>query len=410
MRLLSTESARKTLNAHLHDDPDRFALINAGRDDIPVRALAEQIACRRKAAAKLPFLADTGFLYDNVGLQQCSGEPTARYHATLLDGTRILDLTGGLGIDTVFFARRFAEVHYCERDPSLLALFRANRRALGIDNVVVHGGDGLDVLSRFPEGYFDWVYADPSRRDEHGRHVMLQRCTPNIVEARPVLTRCTPRLCVKASPLLEPSSLAADFPGIEQARFISVAGECRELLLVARLNEGGGRLGTFAVLLDSNGRAAFEVSDGEATERCGITETIGPVICDPDPAIHRAGLWRQVGARFGLESVNRTTGLLTGERVHDGFPGRAFAVTSVLVWRRMAVRRYLQEHGVTRATIGCRDFPMRPDELRAMLGLAEGGCDALLFTRNSRGRKICIHCAGGTAGGNREHERATGES
>lgn len=410
VRLLNTEAARAALTDHLSDDPDRFALVNAGRDDIPVRAIAEQIACRRKAAAKLPFLAGTEFLYDSLGLQQCSGEAAARYRATLLGGNRLLDLTGGLGIDTLFLSRRFAEVHYCERDPSLLALFEANRRTLGIDNVVVHRGDGVEALSRFPEKYFDWVYADPSRRDDHGRHVVLQRCAPNIIDAMSVLATRARRLCIKASPLLEPSALAGDLPGIEWARFISAGGECRELVLLIGTDGQRHAMRTAAVILDSDGRAVFEVTDDRSAQRCEAADAIGLLVYDPDPAITRAGLWRQLGARLGLRTINRTTGLLTGEDNSPGFPGRVFAVNAVLVWRRAAVRRYLQEHGLAHATVSCRDFPVRADELRVMLGLGEGGHDILLFTRNNRGDKICIHCTRQPSGGSRSGGGDPGES
>ncbi|MBD3239190.1 MAG: hypothetical protein GF331_01285 [Chitinivibrionales bacterium] len=408
VRLLMAQPAQSALAEHVTDDPDRFALTNAGRDDIPVRAIAEQIACRRKAAVKLPFLTGTDFLYDSLGLQQCSGEAAARYRATLLNGRRLLDLTGGLGIDSLFLSRRFDEVHYCERDPSLLALFEANRRVLGLDNVIVHKGDSIETLSRFPENYFDWVYADPSRRDNHGRHVVLQRCAPNIIDAFPVIAARARHLCIKASPLLEPSALGAELPGVEWARFISAGGECKELVLFARTDGKQCSMRTAAVVLGSRGDTLFELNDDGREQECAAADTLGQLIFDPDPAITRAGLWRQLGARFGLRTVNRTTGLLTGDTVPGTFPGRVFEVNAAMVWRRAAVRRYLQEHGVSHATVGCRDFPMRPDELRALLSLGEGDRDVLLFTRNHRGEKLCIHCIR-PAADDRQPERSIGE-
>jgi len=85
------------------DDPADFAMRFQGRKDIPARAIAEQIACRRKAVKKLPMLSLHGLLYTSLALEQASGEAAAAYKASIMNGERAIDLTGGLGVDTIFF-------------------------------------------------------------------------------------------------------------------------------------------------------------------------------------------------------------------------------------------------------------------------------------------------------------------
>lgn len=55
-RLLNPE-VQALMEKHVDDDPAAFALKHHNRSNLPVRAIAEQIACRRKASKKLPTLS-----------------------------------------------------------------------------------------------------------------------------------------------------------------------------------------------------------------------------------------------------------------------------------------------------------------------------------------------------------------
>ena len=101
---------------HQTDDPAAFAMQFHDRKDLPVRAMAEQIGCRQKAVKKLPTLSQHNLLYTPLALEQSSGERTAAYKASFMSGKRMIDLSGGLGVDTMFLARVFGQVVYCERD------------------------------------------------------------------------------------------------------------------------------------------------------------------------------------------------------------------------------------------------------------------------------------------------------
>ncbi len=90
---------QELLALHGHDDPVRFAMQFHGRRELPVRAMAEQLACRQKAAKKLPNLSQHTLLYTPLALEQSSCERTAIYKASLFSGKRLMDLSGGLGID-----------------------------------------------------------------------------------------------------------------------------------------------------------------------------------------------------------------------------------------------------------------------------------------------------------------------
>jgi len=63
LELLLRPEVMEEIGRNADEDPAAYAMRNAGRTDIPVRAIAEQIACRKKAAKKLPRLSTRPLLY-----------------------------------------------------------------------------------------------------------------------------------------------------------------------------------------------------------------------------------------------------------------------------------------------------------------------------------------------------------
>ena len=61
------------IELHKSDDPDVFAMRFHGHKELPVRAIAEQLACSQKAAKKLPHLSQYNLLYTPLALEQASG-------------------------------------------------------------------------------------------------------------------------------------------------------------------------------------------------------------------------------------------------------------------------------------------------------------------------------------------------
>ena len=79
LQQLQRPEVRDFLEKHLDDDPALFAMKYHSLKDVPVRAVAEQIACRRKAHNKLPELSKRNLFYTSLALEQASGERAACY-------------------------------------------------------------------------------------------------------------------------------------------------------------------------------------------------------------------------------------------------------------------------------------------------------------------------------------------
>ncbi|NTU67781.1 MAG: hypothetical protein HGB02_02745 [Chlorobiaceae bacterium] len=379
--------------AHAHEDPVAFALRFHGRKELPVRAMAEQIACRRKASLKLPTLSRYPLLYTKLALEQASGQRAAEWKSGLMSGRSIIDLTGGLGIDDLFFARRFERVVACERDGVLSGLAVANREAMGVTNVEALVGDGGALLAGFPDDAFDWVYVDPARREQGGRSVGLEATSPDVVSLHDLMLRKAPRVCIKASPALEASGLQDQLPALASVIVVSVGGECKEtLLLLDRGHPPGAPPGVTAVCLDDDG-GEFRISqEGGASPERRVAAGACRWFYEPDAAIIKARLTAGLAAKLDLEFLNGTVDYLTSDRFVESFPGRSFRVEACVAYRPKTLKAELSRMGIDGAAIQRRDFPLSPDELRKRFRIREGSEVFLFFTRDASGALVCLIC------------------
>ncbi|WP_232522063.1 hypothetical protein [Porphyromonas gingivalis] len=90
--------------SHANQSPDRILL---GNNDIPPEyraAVATQIELWPRLRNKLPQWAGISSLYipSRLSLEQSSGAVTSSYKSRFIrEGTKVVDLTGGLGIDFI---------------------------------------------------------------------------------------------------------------------------------------------------------------------------------------------------------------------------------------------------------------------------------------------------------------------
>ena len=107
-----------------HEGADEAEFVLKGKSilGIPASLLAEQLRGRRKAKDKLPsFYKAKDIIYPpQLNLEQSSSEVTAKFKASLVKGNQLIDLTGGFGVDSFFFSKKFINVLYKETNIRLL--------------------------------------------------------------------------------------------------------------------------------------------------------------------------------------------------------------------------------------------------------------------------------------------------
>lgn len=438
-----SQQTREFIRSHRTDDVRDLALHAKRTPDLDLPWALDQIAGWQTARTKLPQWADTdGIIYPpHLSMEQCSSEPTARYKAELAtrlmasDGApaprrgRLIDLTGGFGVDFSTMARNFAQAVYVERQPDLCDIARHNLDLLGLGDAQVVNADAASFLATAEDA--DIIVIDPARRDEHGgRTFAIADCTPDILGMLDLLTAKAGHVLVKLSPMLDWHKAVEDCRGtVREVHIVAVANECKELLLVLRgqpdavpvedvtvtvhcVNITARGTERFTVAADatgvhsvgtarhSDGAATGVTAGGTVAEDSSTTDADGdPVshaddglpfryLYEPNAAIMKAGCFAALSSAFRVPQLAPNSHLFISDTSVEGFPGRAFRVATVMTMGKKDLKRGLS--GLMHANIATRNFPMSVSQLRGRLKLQDGG-DAYLFATTDRDdRRIII--------------------
>lgn len=150
-------------------------------------SILNQIEAKSKAKDKLPtwFSTEKIIYPSKISVEQTSSEKTAAYKASLISGKNLIDLTGGFGVDDYYFSKKFKIVAHCEINKELSAIVKHNFEQLDVKNCFCYADDSANILNESEPGFkWDWIYIDPSRRnDAKGKVFMLKDCLPNVPES-----------------------------------------------------------------------------------------------------------------------------------------------------------------------------------------------------------------------------------
>ena len=372
------------VNAHKDEDTARLLLSAARYPSIDMPAAVQQIEGLRTAREKWPgLLACEEFFYPpRLNREQSSSEATARYKASISSDdchlSTIADLTGGMGVDTLAFAKVAQHVDYVERDPQLCALMEHNLRALRIDNVSVHCADSMEWLTA--AGRYDLLFVDPARRAASGRKVAaFEDCMPNILEHAEMLRMHCRLLMVKASPMIDIDLGCRQLGNVNEVHVVGVKGECKEVLFVCGEPQGEPRITCEEV--------SFTRSEEAATE-ARYVKTMGRYLYEPDAMLMKGGPFKIIAVRYGIEQLGHNTHLYTSEKRLDGFPGRVFEVLQELKLSRKEVAAVIPDG---KAHVVTRNYPVEAAALQRQLGLREGG-DVFVVATSVGDRKCGFLC------------------
>ena len=409
---------------HADDDVRMLALRGCKDSEVDLTLALQQIAGRQTARHKLPTWAATeGLLYPpHLSMEQCSSEQTALYkqriaarlcrEAQSLDATarsldapaqsldarakRLVDLTGGFGVDFSFMSQAFDHAVYVEQQEALCQVARHNFGRLGLSHAEVVCADAAAYLEQMAPATV--IFIDPARRDAHGsRTYGISDCTPDVLALRQQLLAKSRYVLLKLSPMLDWRKAVSDLgpEHVSEVHIVSVRGECKELLLVV---ERQARKPLRLVCI--NDEQCFETTDAldiaEATDTIETTEEIisfetSPYLYEPNASLMQAGCFSALARRFGLRQLAPNSHLFVSSEPITDFPGRSFHIDVVTTMNKKELRHALQ--GMTQANITVRNFPLSVAELRKRLKLSEGGSNYLFATTLAKGLHVLIVCS-----------------
>ena len=370
---------------HLSDDEWRWFL--------------QQVEGRERTADKLPtFAAIEDWWYPvRLSCEQCSSEMTARYKVSLLSAVShqhsdFLDLTGGYGVDTYFISEHFEHTDYVEPNEELCRIAEHNFSQPTPSlpkgkEICVHHTTAEEFLQT--AGQYDLIFADPARRDSHGGKVFrLEDCTPNIVTLLPTLLQHLKpegRLMLKLSPMLDitqavkelsafrsqPSEVSLQF----SVFIVAIKNEVKEVLLLSTKGQSTTYKGSITAIDLAEPEKAFvftQEEEREADVSCQPSDV--SYLYEPSAAILKAGAYKLVAERFGLQKLDVNTHLYASDRLVEDFPGR--------IWQIKKPTPSLPKgKELNQANILCRNYPLTPEQLKKKLKIKDGGRDYVIGCR-----------------------------
>jgi len=348
-------------------------------------ALATAFARRRARTAHKFGRADQMF-FTRAGYEQSSSESVARHRAARFERyARIADLCCGIGSDAIALARSTsARISAVDNDVDAITCARLNARVYGVDARIDHH---LSDALRWPLAC-DAAFADPSRRSARGRERSSSAYQPSL---RALLGRAAElpghALAVKVAPGLrtDPDEIRQACNAPVELEFVSERGVCKEEVLwcgdLAR-HHGARR----ATVIDADGAHELDGSNQRAPST-SLQRWIG----EPDAAVIRAGLIGALCERIDAHLVDVDVAYMTAERARPGTFVRWYEVIETMPFGVKRLRAALRVRDIGRLVVKTRAFPLRPEQIVALLK-ARGDAEAVLVCTTLRGSKTAILC------------------
>ena len=393
-KLLSPE-VQKYIREHQRDDPFLLSLNKKKEDGFPLDEAIRQIQSLQKAKSKTPSWTEKENIVwpPPVSIEQSSSEVTARFKASLIRGKSLIDLTGGMGVDTSFFSDRFEEVLYVEPVENLCELAHHNFKILGKTNIKIYRSTAENFLhqnltSSVEKKLFDGVFIDPSRRSEDKKVFRISDCFPDLYEIIPSCMNRAAQILVKLSPLVDLSLLIRDFDPAD-IWVVSVKGEVKEVLFL--IDKGRRSAGIHAIELNKNGGSSSEFTFFYKEEIESKSDFSLPrkYLYEPNAAILKAGAFKLVGKRYNLKKLHKHTHLYTSDKLVVEFPGKALIIKEVVKPNKGDILRQFPNK---QANVISRNYPLSPSQLKKKFALKDGGDQFLIGTTLTNGKRVLLWC------------------
>lgn len=346
-----------------------------------------QIAARDKAKEKLPtwFEAENIIYPPKISVEQTSSETAAKYKAQLVSGESLIDLTGGFGIDDYYFSKQVKEVVHCEMNLELSAIAAHNFEVLGADNINAMPGDSTDTL-RMMNRQWDWMYIDPSRRnDAKGKVFMLKDCLPDVPYLLDFYFRYTKNIVVKTAPILDISAGLGELHSVKAIHIVAVSNEVKELLWILEKGFTGTPL-INAINLNKDVEELFAAEmNNDDTATFSLPQKY---LYEPNAAVMKSGLFDAVGKAYGVRKLHQNTQLFTSDELVD-FPGRRFIINEILPYQKETIKSHIEGK---KMNVTVRNFPLAVEELRKKWKIKDGGDTYAFFATDMKNGKIVLLC------------------
>ena len=398
-----SSSDSREIALKFHDKPLNF----------PLSFALDQIEARKKALKKNGRLLTSPFtLFPCLeAAEQSSCDALSKFHAALLEkGDKVLDMTAGLGIDSIFMSDVAGNVLACEKDDFKSEVLKWNIKKLKINNIEIENVDSISYLKNINKK-FDVVFLDPARRDSNKKRLFnFHDCFPDPIPLLPLLKNKSKRVLIKLSPMLDIDMILKEFKDLYSLRVISVEGECKEILIELRFENNKSSI-TNDILFDaidlySDGRfishftyfLKYQDNDckyhqennaSNGNRDCSYKEILsllrrGNFLYQPNASMMKLAPWHFLTRKFPmLVKLDASTHIFVSPHFYKDFPGRILEFDRVIEKKD---RKALKGNPVN---VVSRNYPVSAPQIRKELGLKEGN-DIFLYAVKVFGKPLMV--------------------
>ncbi|GEL12114.1 hypothetical protein SAMN05192550_2921 [Flavobacterium glycines] len=377
------------INNNINASISKLALQKNPFPNVEWKLILNQIEAKAKAKEKLPtwFQAENILFPSKISVEQTSSEATALYKSQLVSGESLIDLTGGFGVDDYYFAKKIKSVTHCEINSELSQLVQHNFSQLQVSNIKCCSGDSTTTLKN-TEQKWDWIYIDPSRRnDAKGKVFMLKDCLPNVPENLDFYFEKSNAILIKTAPLLDISAGLSELKNVKNIHIIALENEVKELLWeLHRDYTGAINLKTANIT-----KNAVDTFDFVMQQEMSYPAYSLPLkyLYEPNSAIMKSGGFDAISAHYNIHKLHKHSHLYTSDTLID-FPGRIFEINAVFPYNKTEMKNQLSGK---QCNITTRNFPETVENIRKKWKIKDGGTSYSFFTTDVNTNKIVVFCA-----------------
>ena len=380
------------ININIGVDISRLALQKNPFPEIDFLEILNQITAKTKAKNKLPsFFISKNIIYPSkISVEQTSSEKTAKYKSEIISGEVLLDLTGGFGVDDLYFAKKFKYVIHSEINDELSKIVAHNFKSLNVKNIACLNGDSYDILKTFDffkRQVFDWIYIDPSRRnDAKGKVFMLKDCLPNVPENLDFYFKYSKKILIKTAPILDISAGLLELSNVKEIHIVAIENEVKELLWILEADFIGEiEIKTININKNIGEKFDFIFNKNQEIPNFSLPQKF---LYEPNAAIMKSGGFNEVAIQFGLNKLHQFSHLYTSNEKNQ-FYGRVFEIDFCIPYNKSEMKKHLENQN---ANITTRNFSETVENIRKKFKIKDGGNRYCFFTNNANDEKIVLIC------------------
>ncbi len=388
INLLNNENSRHFIGEHIKDSITELALSASKYPEIDIKAASQLISLYQKAKIKLPEHYKLMAALNKKSYEQCTSERVAEYKSRFMkvEGKEIVNLSGGLGVDDLAFARFASKVESCELDEDIHALASFNKDLYGYTHYQRFFTDGIEFIKQHKP--VDIIYVDPDRRPNASRVFKLEDCEPDILSHLNLLMEKGSEVWIKLSPMADITYLERILPNMTKIAVIGWQEEVKEILVCCTKYLSVMRVERYAIRLTPKSDQIFKQGD---TANSAIFDNEGNYLYEPDNTIIKAGLSEEYAEFLGLSPLGPQTHFYISDKLIDEFQGRVFKVMHRLSYKPKLITEYLKRNGIDRADITVRNFRETSSELSARFKIKQTGGNCLCFANDHQKQAWMYH-------------------